>query len=338
MSAPKTVEPRRTLRQGSIQELPSQGFSGPGLQRFLAWGKTITLPIEFTPRPYKKMSPNSTHLYDYSFDLDSDTAGANVVRMVGLNRRVLEIGCGPGSITKILHNHNNCTIVGLELDPEAIPLVEPYCERVIAADLNNIDWPALANDHDKYDTIVAADVLEHLYNPWKTLSSLKALLSPGGEVVISLPHIGHAALAACLMTGSFEYRDWGLLDRTHIRFFGVKDIDKLFSQAGLNITEVAFVKTPPELTEFAPVWATLDNHVQRTLMSYPHWDVYQVVIKAVPGDVSSTSLSVDQLIQSEYATSKLSPRAQQNSSQSIPHKLKSSIKASLKSLLGSSNA
>jgi hypothetical protein len=73
-------------------------------------------------------------------------------------------------------------------------------------------------------------------------------------------------------------------------------------------------------------------------MSYPHWDVYQVVVKAVPGDVSSTSLSVDQLIQSEYATSKLSPRAQQNSSQSIPHKLKSSIKASLKSLLGSSNA
>ena len=164
------------------------------------------------------MSSTSTHLYDYSVDLDSDTAGANVVRMVGRDRRVLEIGCGPGSITKILRNHNNCTITGLELDPDAIPLVEPYCEQVIQADLNNIDWTALANDHAKFDTVVAADVLEHLYNPWKTLSSLKALLSPSGEIVISLPHVGHAALAACLMTGSFEYRDWGLLDRTHIRF------------------------------------------------------------------------------------------------------------------------
>jgi methionine biosynthesis protein MetW len=221
------------------------------------------------------------HNYEYAVDTTSQTGPANVVRLVGQGKRVLEIGCGPGSITKILAEQGDCKVTGLELDSEAIKKVEQYCVKVMQADLNSSEWPQLLKD-DKFDVVVAADVLEHLYDPWKSLQRMVPLINDKGYIVISLPHVGHAAVASCLINGDFDYRDWGLLDRTHIRFFGLKNIEDLFAQANLKIIEAKYVTKPPEETEFAAGWAKLPNNVKIALMSAKHAQVYQVVVKAVP--------------------------------------------------------
>ena len=44
-----------------------------------------------------------------------------------------------------------------------------------------------------------------------------------------------------MLQEDFEYRNWGLLDRTHIRFFGIKNIQALFENAGLKIVHAEFV-------------------------------------------------------------------------------------------------
>jgi 2-polyprenyl-3-methyl-5-hydroxy-6-metoxy-1,4-benzoquinol methylase len=227
---------------------------------------------------------NDRHNYEYEVDPTSETAPANVVRLVGQHKRVLEIGCGPGSITKLLAQQGQCRVTGLELDPEAIKKVTPYCDVVMQADLNSEEWPRLLDGAERFDVVVAADVLEHLYNPWITLQRMKQFISQDGYLVISLPHVGHAAVASCLITGNFEYRDWGLLDRTHIRFFGLKNIEDLFSQAGLKIIEARYVVKPPEETEFAAMWSELSEPVKTALSSSIHAHVYQVVVKAVPRD------------------------------------------------------
>jgi 2-polyprenyl-3-methyl-5-hydroxy-6-metoxy-1,4-benzoquinol methylase len=232
------------------------------------------------------------HNYEYDFDPSSETAPANVVRMVGKNKRVLEIGCGPGSITKVLAQQENCQITGLELDLEAIKIVTPYCVHVMQADLNSSDWPNLVNDIEKFDVLVAADVLEHLYDPWKALQRMVPLINANGYIVISLPHVGHAAVMSCLINGDFEYRDWGLLDRTHIRFFGLKNIEALFTQANLKIIEVKYVTTPPEETEFAASWSKLSSSLQDTLMNCKDSEVYQVVVKAVPIHYAGDAVSL----------------------------------------------
>jgi len=222
------------------------------------------------------------HNYEYEVDASSETAPANVVRMVGQGKRVLEIGCGPGSITKLLTQHGQCRVTALELDPEAITKVAPHCEAIMQADLNSAEWPRLLDGAERFDVLVAADVLEHLYDPWTTLRRMVPLINPNGYLVISLPHVGHAAVVSCLINGDFEYRDWGLLDRTHIRFFGLKNIKQLFDQADLKIIEVRYVVKPPEETEFAASWCRLSTTVQDALKSSEHADVYQVVVKAVP--------------------------------------------------------
>lgn len=232
------------------------------------------------------------HNYEYEVDTSSETAPANVVRMVGRDKRVLEIGCGPGSITKILAHQGGCQVTGLELDPEAIKIVRPYCVQVIQADLNSSEWPSLLDGAKRFDVVVAADVLEHLYDPWMALQRMVPLINSRGYLVISLPHVGHAAVMACLFNGDFEYRDWGLLDRTHIRFFGLKNIEDLFSQANLKIIEVRYVTKPPEETEFTAGWARLSPAIQDALMSCKHSEIYQVVVKAVPNDYAGDTISL----------------------------------------------
>ena len=231
------------------------------------------------------------HNYEYEVDTNSQTGPANVVRLVGKDKHVLEIGCGPGSITKILADQNNCKVTGLELDPEAIKKVTPYCVKVMQADLNSIGWPQLL-ENNKFDVVVVADVLEHLYDPWKSLQRMVPLINDNGYIVISLPHVGHAAVASCLINGDFDYRDWGLLDRTHIRFFGLKNIEDLLTQANLKIIEVSYVTKQPEETEFAASWARLQPGVQDALMSSKHAKVYQVVVKAVPISRAGDALSL----------------------------------------------
>ena len=232
------------------------------------------------------------HKYEYPVDLAVDTAATHVVNLVGSSKRVLEIGCGPGSITKVLARERQCRVTGLELDPGAIAKAAPYCETIMQVDLNSVNWPDLLNGTAPFDVVVAADVLEHLYDPWTTLKQMVSLVGPSGYLVISLPHVGHAAVISCLINGDFEYGDWGLLDRTHIRFFGLRNIEALLAQADLKAVDVKYVIKPPEETEFSASWAKLSSSVRSVLVSGDHADVYQVVVKAVPHGYLGAALSL----------------------------------------------
>lgn len=232
------------------------------------------------------------HKYDYEVKLDSQMAPAKVIRMVGTEKRVLEIGAGPGSITKLLQAVGNCRVTALEIDSEAIKKLAPYCERVYQADLNNAAWIDIIKHEGRFEVIVAADVLEHVYEPLAVLSAMKCFLREDGYIIVSLPHVGHSAIHACLLQEDFEYRDWGLLDRTHIRFFGIKNIQALFENAGLKITHAEYVVRSPEDTEFAERWASVPEEIRRVLSTNPFGSVYQVVVKAVPVESNGQAISL----------------------------------------------
>lgn len=222
------------------------------------------------------------HIYEYDYDVNGNTAPAHVVRMVGREKRVLELGCGPGAVTRVLTGVGKCKLTALDIDSDSVQMVKPYCENVIQADLNSDNWPMLLPTDDLYDVVVAVDVLEHLYDPLSVLKLMGKFVEQDGYLVTSLPHVGHAAITACLINGNFTYRDWGLLDRTHIRFFCLKNIEELFEKAGLKITEAQYVVKAPEDTEFSMDWFKLPARTRDVLEDSKHAYVYQVVVKSVP--------------------------------------------------------
>jgi 2-polyprenyl-3-methyl-5-hydroxy-6-metoxy-1,4-benzoquinol methylase len=106
-------------------------------------------------------------------------------------------------------------------------------------------WPTFLETEGLFDVVIAADVLEHVSDPLKVLKQICRFLNSEGYIILSIPHVGHSVISASILIENFEYRDWGLLDRTHLRFFGMHNIQQLCEQAGLAIVEAEFVCEDP---------------------------------------------------------------------------------------------
>ena len=168
-----------------------------------------------------------------------DQANHDLLRMVpDAVRRVVEVGCSSGATgAAFLGAHPQCEYIGIEIVPEYAQAARTRVTEVREADIERMerrDFEALF----PVDCWIFGDVLEHLYDPWKTLRSLQPSLADGACVVACIPNAQHWSVQARLAVGAFQYEDAGLLDRTHIRFFTRKTIIELFDQCGYEIEEI----------------------------------------------------------------------------------------------------
>ena len=237
--------------------------------------------------------------YEYEFDLDGNSAAAAVIRFVKPGSKVLEIGAGSGAITKHIVETRKCEAVAVEINPVSVKKLEQICESVHALDLNDTLWPKALFKSGKFDYVIAADVLEHVYDPWTVLRGMKSMLNDTGSIILSLPHAGHSSVVANFYDGDVEYQEWGLLDKTHVRFFGLHNIEGLYESAGLAIVRCHFVMKPPKQTEFADRWKALPLEIRKALGNRKIANVYQIVTEAMPieraGDKITLESCLDQI-------------------------------------------
>ncbi len=166
-------------------------------------------------------------------------------------RKVLELGCASGAFGAALKaRYPQATVVGIEAGRAAAQAAAARIDRVIVSRIEDLDFEAAGLTGAQFDTLVVADILEHLLNPWETLVRLKALLAPGAQVLASIPNVRNAILIAALaVNGRWQYRERGLLDITHLRFFTLEEIRRMFAETGFAY-ERHTVKLSPPLSEF----------------------------------------------------------------------------------------
>ena len=149
--------------------------------------------------------------------------------------RVLDVGCAEGAGVEHLRRRGATHIAGIEAD-EAFAAVarERYDEVVHGSVPEDMPWP-----DDSFDTVLAYDVLEHLNDPWSATSRLARLLKPGGQLHVSLPNARNKEVwLPLVLRGRFRYQPEGLMDVTHVRFFGRKDAIEMLEAAGLEVVSV----------------------------------------------------------------------------------------------------
>lgn len=235
--------------------------------------------------PGKTIKNATASPYNYVIDLKDDSTATRVVRMVGKDKNVLELGCAYGVMTKALVEHNKCRVSAVEINAESAKHAKPYCHELFISDIDTMDWGLLLNEK-RFDVVLAADVIEHLKDPWRCLANMRQFLAPGGCVVLSVPNMTHNGIIAELLTENFEYHPVGLLDKTHIRFFGWKSLEKALVNAGLGVVDIDRMRIPAEKTEFSKHWKILPDWVSYSLGLRVEGDVYQYIIKAVPDDAN----------------------------------------------------
>lgn len=219
--------------------------------------------------------------YDYQFDPAGDSTAARVCRLVGADRKVLEVGCAAGAMSAVLSRHYGCRVTGVEYDSRAAEQARQYCEQVLEADLDAPDWAAPLRGK-VFDTVLAADVLEHLRDPLACLRQLRTLLADDGRIVVSVPSIAHNGVLAALLSNEFEYRETGLLDRTHIHFFTGPTLQRMLNEAGFRVLLADAVEAGPEHPEFSDYWKCLPAPLAEWLGRNPAGRAYQVIVQAVP--------------------------------------------------------
>ncbi len=159
-------------------------------------------------------------------------------------RRVLDVGCGAGILGASIKARQTAEVHGVELTSHAAGKAEACLDRVWNLPIESA-LPELADGY--YDCIVAADVLEHVIDPWATLTALKEKLSPDGRMVVSLPNVQNWEVVSNLLEGKWDYRRDGILDRTHLHFFTRKSVEELFWNAGLRIVHMGTTSRGPSL-------------------------------------------------------------------------------------------
>src|SRR4051794_2428037 len=168
-------------------------------------------------------------------------------------RRVLDLGCAAGALGEGLRARGGVEVVGVELDPDLARKAERRLDRVVVGDVEQLD------DLGRFDCVVAADVLEHLRDPWTALRRAVELLEPGGTVVVSLPNVRFFETFWQLgVRGRWPRRDQGVFDRTHLRWFTLRDARELLQQAGLDVEQVVpLVRIRPKGSRCDPLFSWL---------------------------------------------------------------------------------
>ena len=144
---------------------------------------------------------------------------------------VLDVGCASGGLLAALGDHAGRR-EGIELDPVAAAAAGSHADAVHVGRVDEVDVPVAG-----FDVVVLGDVLEHLPDPLVALRRAQDWLRPEGRLVVSLPNVAHWTVRVGLLRGRWEYRDSGILDDTHLRFFTWASGARLVAEAGFEIEE-----------------------------------------------------------------------------------------------------
>ncbi len=257
--------------------------------RSMANEMSIEIPIKLASGEIEA-SPHmagQSETLNYTRAWDVSTAGENdslskCYNMVGAGSTVLDIGCSIGQLGAELRQKKNCIVYGIEYNQEAADAAARVLDKVYCLDVQALDFLEFFPEK-RFDTIIFADVLEHLSNPVEVLRKVSKVLNPGGSVVISLPNVAHASVRLSLMQGRFDYRDEGLLDRTHLHFYTRAEVRELLRSASLLPVEVDRTYLGARDTEIPiHVGGIITEDLIKTVELEPDGTTYQFIIKAVP--------------------------------------------------------
>src|ERR1043165_6373542 len=215
-----------------------------------------------------------------------DFEGSSHRILIGLIRRfaprggtLLDLGAAGGELGAAVRDHFTHTI-GFEYDVDRVADLRRHFDQAVIADLESVTrLPANAS------AVVLADIIEHLRNSTKLLRCVKQSLAPDGLLFLSVPNIANVTVRLGLLFGVFEYRDRGILDYTHLRFFTMRTIRRELENAGFRIIAIRGSSVPIRLVigwmpdfllrigERVLTWIT---RIWRGLFAY------QIILVAVP--------------------------------------------------------
>jgi len=160
-------------------------------------------------------------------------------------RKVLDLGCAEGNFSKLVKDRLAAECWGVEVDRCAAQKAALKLDKVITGDVTSC-MEELPNAY--FDCIICNDILEHLADPYGLLIALKEKLTSRGVVVACFPNVRYCrVLFDLVVRGNWDYKDSGILDRTHLRFFTYRSLVKMFPALGYELESIEGLEPVPSM-------------------------------------------------------------------------------------------
>ncbi|MBD3164435.1 methyltransferase domain-containing protein [Candidatus Woesearchaeota archaeon] len=198
----------------------------------------------------------------YLYKEDKYSSHSRIIDLCNGSGTALDIGSSSGYIAKQLTNY---TVYCIDIDKESIKNAKRYCKKAILGDIESARLPK-----NKFDMIIAADILEHLKNPAKVLLKLRNSLKKNGKMIISVPNVAHLWIRINLLFGRFNYEKKGILDKTHLRFYTLSSIKKELDKAGFRIIKIIPTPVPLPIINKAFAESNILNFVHKINNFFAH--------------------------------------------------------------------
>ncbi len=193
--------------------------------------------------------------------------------------KILDLGCGRGVLAQHLVADSR-TVVGTDISEQALAAAAEYTDEQYCFDLSDPEWPHELTEQT-FDCIIAAELLEHVFEPEALLRRLSTLLSADGVIIITTPNVLFISNRLKMLFGIFEYKEWGLMDRGHVHFFTPPSFRNMIKK--INFTIVQQHNYYPTIFK---------NHSRILGLLFPNLFAYQIIATIKPQSLHGTQKNV----------------------------------------------
>lgn len=177
--------------------------------------------------------------------------GALFKRLIGMGKKVLDLGCRDGAITKYLIEGNDVT--GADIDSSALENAQKILGiKTLHFDAQSDNWPIKQRS---FDIVVAGELLEHVYFPGEIIQKINKVLKPGGFFIGSVPN-------AFALKNRIKYlfavkRGTPLEDPMHINQFSWKELEGVLNK---NFAKVKLYPLGKKYLDLAQIFPASLSH------------------------------------------------------------------------------
>ncbi|MFZ9345978.1 MAG: methionine biosynthesis protein MetW [Burkholderiaceae bacterium] len=179
---------------------------------------------------------------------------AQIAQWIPARSRVLDLGCGDGTLLHWLATHQGCTGVGVEIADENVLACVARGVPVVQAD---IDRGLSMFARGKFDVVVLSQALQATQETERVLGEIGAI---GHECIVSIPNFGHWTTIASLLRGFMPVNKrlpYAWYDTPNRHFATVKDFEVFLNAQGFRIVERAYLEDDQRVQWLCNLRATL---------------------------------------------------------------------------------
>ncbi len=180
---------------------------------------------------YWEHRKETDHLY-------SDWAPGRLIKAVELLNsykinRVLDVGCGEGTLGRILDEEYET--VGVDISSQALQLANKHYDTTKQVNIETDDLASVVNDN--FDAVVCLELLEHVFYPNKVLQNIRSVINNDGLFISSFPNFVFWEYRVDMLRGRPPQNYTLYSEAEHIQDFTMRTFEQLLNDTGFAVKE-----------------------------------------------------------------------------------------------------